>query len=91
MIRGEPLDLVLAVAMQVAGDDAVEVIDNRAVRVATGDSRAPALTRALVEAGVAVHEIRQTERSLEEVFFEMTGSSASHDSDSLQELVEVTR
>jgi hypothetical protein len=29
----------------------------------------------LVEAGAAVHEIRPSERSLEEVFFEMTSGS----------------
>ena len=77
LVRGEPLDLVLAVAMEVVGDDAVELIDNRVVRVAADDSHAPALTRALVAAGVDVHEIRQSERSLEEVFFEMTGNPGS--------------
>ncbi len=54
------------------------MIDNRVVRVAADDSRAPELTRALVDAGVDVHEIRQSERSLEEVFFEMTGTSSNH-------------
>ena len=77
LVRGEPLDVVLAVAMEVIGDDSVEVIDNSVVRVAADDSRAPQLTRALVAAGVAVHEIRQSERSLEEVFFEMTGNSGN--------------
>jgi hypothetical protein len=34
----------------------------------------PALTRELVAEDVEVREIRTVERSLEEVFFEMTGS-----------------
>jgi len=77
LVRGEPLDLVLAVAMEVAGDDAVELVADRVVRVGADGSRAPELTRALVDAGVAVHEIKQSERSLEEVFFEMTGNAGT--------------
>jgi len=34
--------------------------------------RNPELVRALVAAGVEVHEIRTSERTLEEAFFEMT-------------------
>jgi ABC-2 type transport system ATP-binding protein len=40
--------------------------------VAAEPERTPAIVRALVGAGIDVHEIRATERSLEEVFFEMT-------------------
>src|SRR4051812_23908333 len=76
VLRAEPLDRALAVAMRVAGDDAVGVVDDgRAVRLAGGEPVVPALTRALVAEGVDVREIRTVERSLEEVFFEMTGGT----------------
>jgi ABC-2 type transport system ATP-binding protein len=73
VLRAEPLDRALAVAMRVAGDDAVAVVDDgRAVRLEGGAPMVPALTRELVAEDVDVHEIRSVERSLEEVFFEMT-------------------
>ncbi len=81
LLRAEPLDLALAVAMRVGGDDAVEVVDRvRAdapygggLRLSLDPSVVPALTRELVADGVNVLEIRAVERSLEEAFFEMTG------------------
>jgi ABC-2 type transport system ATP-binding protein len=64
--------------MRVAGDDAVAVVDDgRAVRVQGGAPVVPALTRALVAEDVDVREIRTVERSLEEVFLEMTGTGAN--------------
>jgi ABC-type multidrug transport system ATPase subunit len=77
LLRADPLDRALAVAMRVAGDDAVALVDDgRAVRLEGGALVVPALTRELVAEGVEVHEIRTVERSLEEVFFEMTGSGS---------------
>jgi ABC-2 type transport system ATP-binding protein len=73
-IRAEPVDVALAVAMQVTGDDAVHLLDGDALRLDVEATATPGLTRALVEAGVDVHEIRTAERSLEEVFFEITAS-----------------
>ncbi|MPZ95105.1 MAG: ATP-binding cassette domain-containing protein [Propionibacteriales bacterium] len=70
-VRAEPADVALAVAMRVAGDDAVQVVDD-GFRLETGAKNAPVVTQALVEAGARVHEIRPSERTLEEVFFEMT-------------------
>ena len=76
VLRADPLDRALAVAMRVAGDDAVSVVDDgRAVRLQGGAAVVPALTRELVAEGIAVREIRTVERSLEEVFFEMTGGT----------------
>ena len=69
-VRGVPLDRALATAMRVAGDDAVH-LDGEYVVVTSG-SDAPGLTRALVADGVDVHEVATGERTLEEVFFEMT-------------------
>ncbi|MEU2350829.1 ABC transporter ATP-binding protein [Modestobacter sp. NPDC049651] len=77
LLRADPLDRALAVAMRVAGDDAVAVADDgRALRLAGGAPVVPALVRALVAEDVVVREVRTVERSLEEVFFEMTASTA---------------
>src|SRR3954454_20878322 len=77
LLRADPLDRALAVAMRVAGDDAVALVDDgRAVRLEGGAPVVPALTRELVAEDVEVREIRTVERSLEEVFFEMTGSGS---------------
>jgi ABC-2 type transport system ATP-binding protein len=57
--------------MRVAGEDAVRVEGDRLL-LDLEPGAAPRLTRALVEGGVDVHEVRGIERTLEEVFFEMT-------------------
>jgi ABC-2 type transport system ATP-binding protein len=72
MVRATPTDVALATAMGVAGDDAVRLLDDGSLRLDIDPQHAPALTRALVGSGAAVHEIRPAERSLEEVFIEMT-------------------
>ena len=71
LVRADPADMALAVAMRLAGDDAVTVAGDR-LEVRLDPLRAAELTRALVQAGADVHEVRPSERSLEEVFFEMT-------------------
>jgi ABC-2 type transport system ATP-binding protein len=71
LVRADPADMALAVAMRLAGDGAVTVAGDR-LEVRLDPLRAAELTRALVEAGADVHEVRPSERSLEEVFFEMT-------------------
>ncbi|MGH8776973.1 MAG: ABC transporter ATP-binding protein [Jiangellaceae bacterium] len=84
-VRADPLDRALAVAMGVVGDDAVEVVGpaqpagsgERSLRLAADASVIPDLTRALVAEGLDVREITTIERSLEEVFFEMTRNDLS--------------
>jgi len=71
LVRGEPVERALAVAMGVAGDDAVH-LDGERLMVDLGPDRAPELVRRLVAAEVSVLEVRSVERTLEEVFFEMT-------------------
>jgi ABC-2 type transport system ATP-binding protein len=71
LVRADPADMALAVAMRLAGDGAVTVAGDR-LQVRLDPLRAAELTRALVQAGADVHEVRPSERSLEEVFFEMT-------------------
>jgi ABC-2 type transport system ATP-binding protein len=72
-LRAEPTDRALAVAMRVAGDDGVRVQDHQLV-LDLPASAAPGLVRDLVADGVDVHEVASLERTLEEVFFEMTTS-----------------
>jgi ABC-2 type transport system ATP-binding protein len=70
-VRGEPVDKAIAVAMGVAGDDGVRV-DGERMLIDLEPDRAPELVRELVAGGVQVHEVTSVERTLEEVFFEMT-------------------
>jgi ABC-2 type transport system ATP-binding protein len=70
-VRATPLDEALAVAMSVAGDDAVSVRGDQLL-LELPEARAAEVTRELVLRGVEVHEVTAVERSLEEVFFEMT-------------------
>jgi ABC-type multidrug transport system ATPase subunit len=64
-----PLDRALAVGMRFA--ESAE-LDGDAVLIDVPDERTPEVVRALVGDGVDVHEAVVTERTLEEVFFEMT-------------------
>jgi ABC-2 type transport system ATP-binding protein len=70
-VVARPLDRALAVAMTIVGDDAVTV-DGSALRLAAGAEQVPALARALVAAGVDITELSPAERSLEDVFFDLT-------------------
>ena len=69
-VRAEPVGAALEVSTRIARDEVTVTGDALHLHVDPG--RAAEVTRALVEAGVDVHEIRPAERSLEEVFFEMT-------------------
>jgi ABC-type multidrug transport system ATPase subunit len=71
LVRGAPLSAARAVAERVVGADRVSVVDG-AVRLSAGAGQVPELTRALVQAGVAVHEVSPRERTLEDVFFALT-------------------
>jgi ABC-2 type transport system ATP-binding protein len=70
-VRAEPVDRVLATGMALAGDDGVHQ-HNGGIHLDLDGNRVPELARALVSSGVDIHEIRPSERSLEDVFFEMT-------------------
>src|SRR3954447_11293461 len=77
-VRGQPVDRALAVAMGLAGDDGVHMDADRML-VDLGPEQAPDLVRELVAGGVAVHEVTTVERTLEEVFFEMTRTEKSNE------------
>ncbi|MBJ8345948.1 ABC transporter ATP-binding protein [Antrihabitans sp. YC2-6] len=70
-VRAEPLEIALQVVRHVVGDRRAIVAAN-GIRVDMSADHAPALARAIVESGADLLELRSDERSLEEVFFEMT-------------------
>jgi ABC-type multidrug transport system ATPase subunit len=70
-VRATPLDVALDLSMKVAGEDSVTVEDERLLLDLPAD-RAAEVTRELVLGGADVHEVTAGEKSLEEVFFEMT-------------------
>jgi len=74
-VRAEPVEEALAVAMRLAGDDGVQV-DGAELLVALPEERSAELVRALVVAGVDVHSVHPSDRSLEDVFFEMTAAGS---------------
>ena len=57
-----------------SGVDSVTRVDGR-LEVAVDVARAPAINRALVEAGVEVSELYADKASLEDVFLELTGGA----------------
>ncbi|HEU5156093.1 MAG TPA: ATP-binding cassette domain-containing protein [Streptosporangiaceae bacterium] len=73
-VRADPMATALAVSRRLAGDDTVTVTDG-VLHLRIDPRRAAEVTRALVAADVEVHEISPIERSLEEVFFEMTANA----------------
>lgn len=72
LVRAEPLALAGETASRLLGNGSVEVVDNT-LRLACDPTDIPRLTRELVLAGVAVSEVRPVERTLEDVFLELTG------------------
>ena len=75
LVRAEPADRAAALAATLAGADHVGLSDG-ALALALPDlsqARAAAITRELVEAGLAVSEVRTARRPLLEIFLELTG------------------
>ncbi len=76
VIRAEPAGRAREVLVGVLGEDAVDQRDG-AFRLRTDPGRAGDLNTRLVQAGVVVSELRASERSLEEVFLQLTGEEGS--------------
>jgi ABC-2 type transport system ATP-binding protein len=76
LVRAEPLALARESAERLLGTDRVEVLDG-SLRLDSDPAEAPRVTRELVLAGVAVSEVRQVERTLEDVFLELTGEEGA--------------
>jgi ABC-type multidrug transport system ATPase subunit len=71
LVRATPLEAARERAERLFGSDRVTV-DDGALRLDAAESDAPRITRELVLSGIAVSEVRQTERTLEEAFLELT-------------------
>lgn len=72
LVRAEPLAAARETAERLVGTDRVEVLDGT-LRLDRDPADAPLITRELVLAGVAVSEVRPVERTLEDVFLQLTG------------------
>ena len=72
LVRAEPLAAARETAERLVGTDGVEVLDGT-LRLDSDAADAPRITRELVLAGVAVSEVRPVERTLEDVFLQLTG------------------
>jgi ABC-2 type transport system ATP-binding protein len=70
-LRADPLDLAFAAVRAVVGERTA-LLTTAGIRVDAGVAMAPKVARAVLEAGADLLELRSDERSLEEVFFEMT-------------------
>jgi ABC-2 type transport system ATP-binding protein len=68
LVRAEPLPAAIGVAERVVGADRVSIVDG-SLRLSVRPDEAPELVRAMVRAGVDVHEVHAQEQSLEDAFF----------------------
>ncbi|MFE9582680.1 ABC transporter ATP-binding protein [Nocardia sp. NPDC006044] len=71
LLRAEPLELAFPAVREVVGERAA-MLTASGIRIEAGNGTAPAVARAVVAAGADLLELRIDEKSLEEVFFEMT-------------------
>ncbi len=71
-VRADPLASARERAERLLGSEHVSVVDGT-LRLDTDPGEAARINRELVLAGIAVSEVREVERSLEDVFLEMTG------------------
>jgi ABC-type multidrug transport system ATPase subunit len=70
-LRAEPLEEAQRLLAGFRGVEDVER-DDDGLRIAAEPAAAPEINRALVEAGIAVNELRPERASLEKVFLELT-------------------
>jgi ABC-2 type transport system ATP-binding protein len=77
-IEAQPLADAAAVVTRLVGGDRVSVVDG-VLHVQAEPGEAARLNRALVQADVDVTGLRQTARTLEEVFLEITGDEITGD------------
>jgi ABC-2 type transport system ATP-binding protein len=72
LVRAEPIDRAEEVLTRMLGAAAITRQDG-ALHLKTQPARSVEINRELMNAGVGVSELRPFERSLEEVFFQLTG------------------
>jgi len=74
LVRAQPIDQAQEILSKMFGADAISRNgDAGALHIKTKPSHSAEINRQLVAAGVGVSELRPFERSLEEVFFQLTG------------------
>jgi ABC-2 type transport system ATP-binding protein len=79
LVRAEPLAAARESAERLLGTGRVEVLDGT-LRLDSDPADVPKITQGLVLAGLAVSEVRPMERTLEDVFLELTGKEdADHE------------
>lgn len=76
-VTADPLDTALQCAERLLGPDRVWITEGGRLRADAGPDDAARLNRTLVHADVTVSELRRVERTLEEVFLEMTSTEES--------------
>jgi len=72
LVRARPSDVARQLLTEMFGPEAVGQVDG-ALRVSTDPERSADLNTRLAAAGVVVSELRPIQKSLEEVFFQLTG------------------
>jgi ABC-2 type transport system ATP-binding protein len=72
IVRAEPIDAARAILEQVAGADRITMMDG-AFALNVEMSKTAEIAKRLVDGGVNLTELRPGERSLEDVFIELTG------------------
>ena len=72
LVRARPSDVARQLLTEMFGPEAVGQMDG-ALRVSTDPERSADLNTRLAAAGVVVSELRPIQKSLEEVFFQLTG------------------
>ncbi|WP_019926710.1 ABC transporter ATP-binding protein [Nocardia sp. BMG111209] len=76
LLRAEPMELAFPAVRRVAGEHGA-MLTSAGIRIEAGAAAAPQVARAVIEAGADLLELRTDERSLEEVFFELTGTAVA--------------
>jgi ABC-2 type transport system ATP-binding protein len=78
LVRAEPLAAARDMAVRLLGAERVQMMDGT-LRLDTDPADVPRITRELVLAEIAVSEVRPVERTLEDVFLELTGEEGDRD------------
>jgi ABC-2 type transport system ATP-binding protein len=73
-VRGTPADLAQTVLVRDVGPEKVTALDDGSFSLKVDAQRTAEINQHLVEAGVAVTELHMDERSLEDIFMELTGT-----------------
>jgi ABC-2 type transport system ATP-binding protein len=76
LVRAAPLEKAQALLQQLLGPGAVRVQDS-ALLLRVESARAPEIARLLITSGCELSELRDNERSLEDVFLQLTGEESN--------------